>query len=432
MEEIKLKKVNEVIYKHVLDNGLKIYIYKKPDYQKKLCFFETKYGSINNVFIPNGKKEYRDVPLGIAHFLEHKLFESNEDENVFEAFEKDGAYVNAATSYDKTYYYFDTVDNFESCLIRLIDFVQNPCFTDENVEKEKGIIHQEIDMRNDNPNGFIYSKLVENVLVQSQYKYDIGGTKEDVNKITKEDLYECYNTFYHPSNMVLVIAGDIDVKNTIKLIEDNQKKKKYSKKQEIVQKTFKESDEVAIKEISYIHNVSTKKIGYVYKMNFDRKSDIDTFKFYIYIDIYFRILLGDTSSFVDDVVKEGLVKSYLDWYYDIFDNDNMTLLLFFIADAIDESKLKERIDIKLKEKEDYEKMFNLWKKVFIASYIRRFESIESVVSLIRKCVSKYESVLYDYYDILKSINYDEFIKVISNLHYDNYSKVVLDKEEGSC
>ena len=130
MKKIKLSKLDEVIYEETLDNGLKVFIYKMKGFVKKYACFETRYGSINNNFAPEGSDTLERFPLGIAHFLEHKLFESNENENVFKVFEDNGAYVNAATSYEKTYYYFDTVDNFDKCLTTLIDFVQSPYFTD--------------------------------------------------------------------------------------------------------------------------------------------------------------------------------------------------------------------------------------------------------------------------------------------------------------
>ncbi len=428
MEKIILPKIDETIYKEVLDNGLTIYIYKKPGFQKKYAYFQTKYGSINNVFVPHGKKEYRKVPLGIAHFLEHKLFESNTDESIFEGFEKDGAYVNAATSYNKTYYYFNTVDNFDSCLIRLIDFVQSPYFTDENVEKEKGIINQEIDMRDDDPDGYLYKKIVENALLKSQYKYDVGGTKQEVGKITKEDLYECYNTFYHPSNMYLVIAGDIDVNHTINIIKNNQSKKAYKSTQAIKQKTFKEPDEVEVKEDKKTHNVVSKKVGFAYKMNFDLKTDEEKYKFSSYLNCFFRILFGETSDFEENLIKDGIVKSYFDSFMQRYDNENTTYLVFFVADSDDEELLRKKVEEKLKDRSNLKKMFELYKKLLIASFVRKFESLEMCVSYIRTFGIEYD-LLDKYYDIINKSNYEEFIETINKLHFDTYTKLVLDKKE---
>ena len=271
MKKIKLSKLDEVIYEETLDNGLKVFIYKMKGFVKKYACFETRYGSINNNFAPEGSDTLERFPLGIAHFLEHKLFESNENENVFKVFEDNGAYVNAATSYEKTYYYFDTVDNFDKCLTTLIDFVQSPYFTDETVEKEKGIIGQEMDMRHDNTNLFLYEKLINNGLNNIYYKDSIIGTKSSIDKITKEDLYKCYNTFYNPSNMYLVIVGDIDEEKTLSLIKENQSKKEFKKNINIKQEEKEEPLSIRVKEK-------------VYKtINKQEKSDI---KFYKKLDEY--------------------------------------------------------------------------------------------------------------------------------------------------
>lgn len=429
MEEIKIKKLGISIFKETLDNGLEIYIYKRAGFQKKYAFFETKYGAINNEFIPNGKKEYRRYPLGIAHFLEHKLFESNEDEKIFTFFEKNGAAVNAATGYERTYYYFNTVDNFDECLNKLIDFVQSPYFTDENVEKEKGIIGQEIDMRNDRPEGFLYRKLNYNLLKESQYRFDIAGSRDDIDKITKEDLYDCYNTFYHPSNMFLVIAGDVDVEKTIQLVKENQGKKKFNKQTKIIQKEYIESDEIVKKEEKFIHNVSSRKVGYAYKMNFDKKSDSEKFLFSRYLIIFFRILFGDISDFEENLVKEGVIKSFLDWDYEIFNNKNITLEMSFIADTDNEDLLKEKIEEKLKDRKDFDKLFDLCKRSFLSDCINALDYTESVASLIRTVKEQYASILPDYYELLESLNYDDFIKIVDSLEFNKCIKVVLDSKE---
>ena len=260
MKKIKLSKLDEVIYEETLDNGLKVFIYKMKGFVKKYACFETRYGSINNNFVPEGSDSLKRFPLGIAHFLEHKLFESNENENIFKVFEDNGAYVNAATSYEKTYYYFDTVNNFDKCLTTLIDFVQSPYFTDETVEKEKGIIGQEMDMRHDNTNLFLYEKLINNGLNNIYYKDSIIGTKNSIDKITKEDLYKCYNTFYNPSNMYLVIVGDIDEEKTLSLIKENQSKKEFKKNINIKQEEKEEPLSIRVKEKVYKRDVSPKSI----------------------------------------------------------------------------------------------------------------------------------------------------------------------------
>ena len=424
MEKLKIKKLDEVIYKEVLSNGLTVYIYNKPGFISNYAFLDTKYGSVNNDFIPVGGKEKRNYPLGIAHFLEHKLFESSENESVFEKLENYGAYVNAATSYDKTYYYISTSNNFKECLKILIDFVYSPCFTDENVNKEKGIIGQEIDMCNDNPDRFMYQTLTYNVLDKSYYKYDIAGTKEDIDKITKEDLYECYNTFYNPSNMSLTIAGDFDVEDMLTYIKNCQLiDEKFNK---IKQSRIKETDNVPVKYEKYKHNIKVNKVGYCYKINYDKMSKKELFILKKYLNIFYSILFDGTSGFHKYLVNNNLIHSRFECDYDILFNDNITLLLYFIADAKDKEKFKKVLEDKILNTKEIKTEFEKRKKNILARFILSFESLEGVVSSIRSNFHNYDDeIMTDAYHILKSLNYEDFMKFIKSINLDNYTELEL-------
>lgn len=429
MDKIVINKVNEEVYKETLDNGLTVFLYKKPGVIKNYAYFQTKYGAINNEFIPYGKDKYRKFPLGIAHFLEHKLFESEDNEKLFNFFEENGAYINAFTSYEKTVYYFNTIDNFELCLNKLIDFVQSPYFTCENVESEKGIIGQEIDMVNDNPNRFLYRMLHYNILENSAYKYDIAGSRSDIKEITKEDLYDCYNTFYHPKNMILTIAGDIDIDAILKLIKENQSKKEFKKDHQIKQKEYKETNNVPEVFKKYEHNVTENKYGFVYKMNFPKMDDEKKFLFSKYIDIFFMILFGPASDFEEKMVKEKVVKSYLNWNYEFLNNENFTLLAYFLSDANDDKLLRVKLEEKLKSRENMKEEFLLYKKNLLANFIRNFDYTDSVTGFIRMVNEQFPSILSNYYELLENLNYEDFIKIIDELHFDIFSEVVLEKKE---
>ncbi len=430
MKKIKLSKLDEVIYEETLDNGLKVFIYKMKGFVKKYACFETRYGSINNNFVPEGSDALKRFPLGIAHFLEHKLFESNENENVFKVFEDNGAYVNAATSYEKTYYYFDTVDNFDKCLTTLIDFVQSPYFTDETVEKEKGIIGQEMDMRHDNTNLFLYEKLINNGLNNIYYKDSIIGTKNSIDKITKEDLYKCYNTFYNPSNMYLVIVGDIDEEKTLSLIKENQSKKEFKKNINIKQEEKVEPLSIRVKEKVYKRDVNTKKIGYLYKMNHKKLNDMDDFMFKRYIDIYLRILFGETSSFSKELIKDNIINSYFDYDIMFFKDLNNTFIINFFSDVIDKDALDKRLSDKLNEKTDMKYFFNLFKKNYLAQYIKGFSNVFDAAGFIRSSYHNYGKILDNLYDYYEKLNYEDFIKTINKLDFSNYCTVIIDKKEG--
>src|SRR5690606_13607321 len=208
MEKIHFPQLDEQLYYEKLDNGLDVYLLPKTGFYKTYATFTTKYGSIDNHFVPLGKEEYVKVPDGIAHFLEHKLFEK-EDGDVFQKFSRQGASANAFTSFTRTAYLFSSTSHVEKNLETLLDFVQEPYFTDQTVEKEKGIIAQEIRMYDDNPDWRLYFGMIKNLYEKHPVRIDIAGTVESISAITKDMLYTCYNTFYHPSNMVLFIVGPV-------------------------------------------------------------------------------------------------------------------------------------------------------------------------------------------------------------------------------
>lgn len=219
INEINNELIKERVFGKKLQNGLEVFFLPKKDYVKQYAIFAAKYGSNDLAFKLKNEKEDIKVPEGIAHFLEHKLFEEPEG-NAFDRFAQLGANVNAYTNFNITAYYFTCTDYFYDNLSALIRFVQSPYFTDENVEKEKGIIGQEIMMYRDNAEWRVFFNLLKAMYHQHPVKRDIAGTIDSVNSITKEDLYQCYNTFYHPSNMALFIAGDLEAEAVFNRVEE--------------------------------------------------------------------------------------------------------------------------------------------------------------------------------------------------------------------
>ncbi|MBT2283120.1 insulinase family protein [Paenibacillus polymyxa] len=240
MESIRYEHLQETLYYEVMDNGLHVYILPKPGFQKTYATFATKYGSVDNHFQVEGQEEVK-VPDGIAHFLEHKMFEEPTGD-IFATFASHGASANAFTSFDQTVYLFSATEHVNENIQTLVDFVQNPYFTDQNVEKEKGIIGQEIDMYADNPDWRVYFGLIEAMYQKHPVHIDIAGTVGSIRTITKEMLYECYNTFYHPSNMLLFVVGGVDPQEVIDMVRSNQEQKDY-KPQGSIQRFFEPEPE---------------------------------------------------------------------------------------------------------------------------------------------------------------------------------------------
>jgi len=243
MRRIDYDSLRETVYCEQLPNGLQVYVVPKPGFRKTFAAFATKYGSIDNHFQAQGGPEIR-VPDGIAHFLEHKMFEEPTGD-IFAQFASQGASANAFTGFERTVYIFSATERIAENLTTLIDFVQNPYFTDENVEKEKGIIGQEIKMYQDHPDWRSYYGLIAAMYREHPVRIDIAGTIESISQITKETLYDCYRTFYHPSNMMLVVAGGVHAEDVMALVRDNQAAKTFGPQREIRRFFPKEPPEVA-------------------------------------------------------------------------------------------------------------------------------------------------------------------------------------------
>ena len=207
MELTNYPQLGEKVYREVLSNGLTVAVVPRPGFTKKLCYFVTDFGAIHTDFTLDGK--HWSVPAGIAHYLEHKMFDLP-GRDVSAEFAALGAIPNAFTGYDVTAYYFSCTENFRECLDLLLEFVSTPYFTEETVQKEQGIIGQEIDMNRDNPDTQIFEMLMENMYDRHPIRIPILGRRETIAKITPENLTACHNAFYRPDNMLLCVVGDVD------------------------------------------------------------------------------------------------------------------------------------------------------------------------------------------------------------------------------
>ena len=200
--------LREALWHDRLPSGLLVYVLPKPGFATRFATFATRYGSCDQRFVLPGGRE-RSTPAGIAHFLEHKLFES-EDGNVADRFSALGAMSNAYTNYAATSYLFSTTDNFAECLELLLHFVQEPYFTEESVKKEQGIIAEELRMYLDDPRSVVFQNVLSGLYKVHPVRQEIGGTLESIREIGPQELYLCHRTFYHPDSMVLVVVGDVD------------------------------------------------------------------------------------------------------------------------------------------------------------------------------------------------------------------------------
>ncbi|WP_203362367.1 pitrilysin family protein [Bacillus sp. REN10] len=306
MKKIVFDQLQEELYYEKMDNGLDVYVLPKKGFNKTFATFTTKYGSIDNQFIPKDQKEFIRVPDGIAHFLEHKMFEK-EDGDVFQHFSRQGASANAFTSFTRTAYLFSSTANVKQNLETLIDFVQDPYFTEKTVEKEKGIIGQEIRMYDDNPDWQVYFGVIQNMYHTHPVKIDIAGTVESIADITKDHLYECYHTFYHPSNMLLFVVGSINPEETIELVRNNQSKKPFKEQPAIERRFEQEPETVKEKKRVLPMNVQSSKCEVGLKAIDTDLQGKELLKRELTMNILLDMLFGKSSELYYQMYREGLI-----------------------------------------------------------------------------------------------------------------------------
>jgi len=425
LKKTPLYKLDLDVYHEQLENGLNVYIIPKNDINNIYTTFSTNYGSIQNEFIPNEQNDMVRVPDGIAHFLEHKVFEQKDEIDPFEFFGKSGTDCNANTSQYKTTYLFVGQDNFNDNINYLLDFVQDPYFTEQNVEKEKGIIEQEINMYADDPMSCGYESIVYNSFINHPIKESIAGTVESIRKITKEDLYTCYNTFYHPSNMFVVITGNVDPLDTINIIKENQTKKPYKKQQEIVIKEYEEPNYVS-KEFDLKNmNVTIPKVLISFKLNVDN-IDLDKRSILNYIGIYADLKFGQVSLFSEYLKQKKLITNDIE--FSTLKTNKHVLLILEIETEKPEDLIKE-IDKEILIYSIDEKEFNRKKKTAISSCIYMSDSIFRLNSLIMNDVIEYKKFNTDIYKHYQSLNFQDFDKMIKKLDFKNKTTFIINPKK---
>jgi predicted Zn-dependent peptidase len=339
MKAIEFKQLDETLYYKQLDNGLDVYILPKKGFSKTYVTFTTKYGSIDRAFVPIGETESITVPDGIAHFLEHKMFEK-EDGDVFQKFSEVGAQANAFTSFTRTSYLFSATDHIYKSTETLLNFVQEPYFTEETVEKEKGIIGQEITMYDDQPDWRLYFGAIENMYETHPVKIDIAGTIESIDGITADHLYTCYNTFYHPSNMLLFVVGAVDPIEMMAFVEANQASKTFPEATEIKRLFEQEKTEVAVAEKTLEMDVQKPKVNVGLKSKKVELQGSDMLKHELAVQIGLECAYGRSSDFYTNIYEEGLIDETYSFDFSLEKGFGFALIS---SDTSEPEKLAERI-----------------------------------------------------------------------------------------
>ena len=422
IKEIKNELLNERYYEIDHSSGLKIFVYPKENYSSSYAIFGTKYGSIDNCFQVGENAEYTVVPEGIAHFLEHKLFES-EERDAFTRYAETGASANAYTSFDKTCYLFSCSGNFSASLEILLDFVTSPYFTPETVKKEQGIIGQEIKMTNDEPGWASLFTLLKAMYKNHPVSIDIAGTVNSIAEISSDLLYECYNAFYNLNNMALAVAGNVTVDEVLAVAD---KILKPAKEQKIERRFEDEPKEVVSKYAEKHLDVSRPLFAIGYKE--DVQGVRRTLKQSMESDIMLDIIAGRTSNIYEQMMDEGLINTSFNAEY--FEGEGFGAHIFS-GESESPEKVRKCIDEEISRlqtegipSDEFERI----KKKHYGEFIMGFDDVDAVANYL---IGDYfnGNGLFDGLSVLESITAEDINRRLrESIDVNNSSMSVISAE----
>ncbi|MHB8061851.1 MAG: EF-P 5-aminopentanol modification-associated protein YfmH [Ruminiclostridium sp.] len=412
-ETIEYKKYDETIYKYEHSSGLKCIVVPKKGYYKKHATFSTQYGSVDNEFIIPGENTATRVPDGIAHFLEHKLFEQK-DGSVMDKFAALGSRPNAFTSFNQTVYLFSCTDLFRENFELLLNFVQNPYITEESVEREKGIIGQEINMYRDDPSWRVSFNLLDAFYEKHPVKFDIAGSIESISKITKDTLYKCYKTFYHPSNMVVTVVGDVD---HIQVFEQLEKNIQATPKTSEIERIFpKESDSINKKYVEQNMPVSTPLFFTGFKDSNFRLEGLEILKYELAVKLLMSMIIGKSSELYTKLYDKGLINSTFEMDFSIEKSYAYSMLG---GESVNPEAVKDSIIKEIKRLSDNgldPQSFDRLRKASKGRFLKQMNSVESIsrsfINLYFKGVT-----MFDYLEVYDTISFD-YITDVFEKHFD--------------
>ena len=388
-------------------------IMPKKNIQKKYMIWATNFGSIDNKFIAPNDKEETNIPDGVAHFLEHKMFEQQNGTNSLDTLTALGVNANAYTTTDHTCYLFECTDNFYPAMDELMDYVQNPYFTDQNVEKEKGIIGQEIQMYDDYPSWAVYMNAMKCMYKNNPIIIDIAGSIESISKIDKEILYKCYNTFYHPSNMVMCFAGEFEPEA---LIEEVKKRLKPTEKHGEIKRIYpEEPEQIVKKENTQNMEVSMPIFVIGIKDVIDNKNCTSSsiVKKHIAIEILLNMLIGKSSKLYKELYEAELItgEPYLDYEF-----SKQYAHVSITGQSNDPKKVLEKFEAEIKQMKENDidlAHFQRVKNMIYGNYVKEYDDVAEIC---RMFVGDY----------MKGINSFEYIEEYEQVTPE-YTKQVLEE-----
>lgn len=393
--------IDEKVYEHELDNGLKLFIIPKPGFQKTFVTYTTQFGSLDNHFKPIGSQQFVKVPDGVAHFLEHKLFEK-EEEDLFTAFAEENAQANAFTSFDRTSYLFSATSNIESNIKRLLDMVETPYFTEETVNKEKGIIAEEIKMYQEQPGYKLMFNTLRAMYSNHPIRVDIAGSVESIYDITKDDLYLCYETFYHPSNMVLFIVGDVNPQNMIDLVEQHEAKRNKTNQPKIERAEIDEPIEVNQHNVTEQMKLQSPRLMLGFKNQPLKESSEKYVQRDLEMTFFYELIFGEETDFYQNLLNKDLIDETFGYQFVLEPSYSFSIITSATQQP---DELKELLLNELKKYRGQlvdQEASDLLKKQFIGEFISSLNSPEYIANQYAKLYFEGVSV-FDMLEIVENI-----------------------------
>lgn len=416
MKKIKLENTNEVLYYDKLDSGLEVYMLPNNNVNKFYLTLNTRFGSINTKF-KYDNKEY-DMPKGIAHYLEHLSF-NMENGSVFDHYSKIGSSINAFTTYDITSYNVTSNNRFKENLEYLLEYVYTPYFTKELFQSEKGVIEEEVKMYKDDPGMTIVNGTLNNVFVNDERKYLVGGTVKDVKSIKLEDVITCYNAYYNPKNMFLIITGNFNPNEALAITSEQMNKLNINNDFNVKDIYPKEPEKVNKKEEIIKMNVDKPKVSIgikIPKNNF-KNLKLDNYLLKIYISSILDINFGNTSLLLEELQKGSIVD---DLDYTVIESNDYFIVLILSSTYYPEyfkDKIIEKFNSLNIEDSDLKRVA----KVNISNYILLFDSVVAVNNYIMDEVMDNNEVNTGFMNIMRNLNIDTCKKILTKLNNYDYT-----------
>lgn len=414
--------LHEKYYEIDHKSGLKIFVMPKEHYSSAYAVIGTRYGSIDTKFKRSDREDFVTVPEGIAHFLEHKLFES-EELDAFTRYAETGASANAYTSFDKTCYLFQCTDRFEDSLRILLDFVTHPYFTKETVEKEQGIIGQEITMYYDVPGWMSTFNLLKCLYKNHPVRIDIAGTVESISHITDKLLYDCYDTFYNLNNMALAVVGNVDVESVLSVCDEVLKKSADVK----IERAFEQEPREIVKPYDeYYLSVGMPVFSFGYKEAC--KTPLRTVKELVEMNVLLEILAGETSPLYTGLFEKGLINSSFSKEYFV---GNGYESVIFDGESNNAGEVAEAIKAEvenLRKNGFSDERFEAARRSLYGKEIMSYNDIDGVAnSIIASCFGGFG--VFDALEIYKSVQKSDIEKLLAEKLNEQYSALSIVKSK---